>query len=37
MFVIKSEVNEQFLVRTLQGCFLQCFGSFGKAASGKIF
>jgi hypothetical protein len=38
MFVNGSELNKQSLLRTFQGCFLQCFGSFGKAASEeKIF
>ena len=38
MFVNGSELNEQSLSRTFQGCFLPSFGSFGKTASGeKIF
>ena len=38
MFVNESELNEQSLWRTFQGCFLPSFGSFGKAASEeKIF
>ena len=38
MFVNGSELNKQTLQRTLQGCFLPSFGSFGKAASEeKIF
>ena len=32
-FVNESEINEQSLQRTFQGCFLPNFGSFGKAAS----
>ena len=30
MFVNGSELNRQSLQRTFQGCFLQCFGSFGQ-------
>ena len=38
MFVNGSEVNEHFIQRIFQGCFLPSFGSFGKAASEeKIF
>ena len=37
MFVNGSEVNEQSLQRTFQGCFLPSFDSFGKAASEEIF
>ena len=38
MLVNESELNEQSLQRTFQGCFLPSFGSFGKAASEeKIF
>ena len=38
MFVNGSELNEQLLQRTFQGCFLPSFGSFGKASSEeKIF
>ena len=38
MFVNESELNEQYLQRTFQGCFLPCLGSLGKAASDeKIF
>ena len=38
MFVNRSELNEQSLQRTFQGCFLPSFGLFGKAASEeKIF
>jgi hypothetical protein len=38
MFVNESELNEQSLQRTFQGCFLPSFGSFDKAASEeKIF
>ena len=38
MFVNGSELNEQSLSRTFQGCFLPSFGSFGKTAYGeKIF
>ena len=33
MFVNGSELNEQSLQRTFQGCFLTSFGSFGKVAS----
>ena len=33
MFVNGSELNEQSLQRTYQGCFLPSFGSFGKATS----
>jgi hypothetical protein len=35
MFVNESELNEQSLKRTFQGCFLPSFSSFGKAASEK--
>jgi hypothetical protein len=35
MFVNKSELNEQSLWSTFQGCILPSFGSFGKAASEK--
>ena len=35
MFVNGSELNEQSLQRTFQGCFLPSFGSFGKVASEK--
>ena len=38
MFVNGSELNEQSLQRTFQGCFLPSFGSFGQAVSEeKIF
>ena len=37
MFVNGSELNEQSLYRTFQGCFLPSFGSFGHAVSEKIF
>ena len=38
MFVNGSEVNEQSLQRTFQGCFLPSFDSFGQAVSEeKIF
>ena len=37
MFVNESELNEQSLQRTFQGCFLPCFDSFGQAVSEKIF
>ena len=38
MFVSGSELNEQFLQRTFQGCFLPSFDSFGQAVSEeKIF
>ena len=38
MFVHESELNEHYLQRTFQGCFLPSFDSFGKAASEeKIF
>ena len=37
MFVNESELNEQSLQRTFQGCFLPSFGSFGKAASEEKF
>ena len=38
MFVNESELNQQSLQRTFQGCFLLSFGSFGKVASEeKIF
>ena len=38
MFVNGSELNEQSLQRTFQGCFLRRFDSFGLAVSeGKIF
>ena len=38
MFINESELNEQFLQRTFQGCFLPSFGSFGQVASEeKIF
>ena len=38
MFVNGSELNEQSLQRTFQGCFLPSFGSFDKVASEeKIF
>jgi hypothetical protein len=33
MFVNGSELNEQSLQRTYQGCFLPSFDSFGKAVS----
>ena len=33
MFVNGSELNEQSLYRTFQGCFLPSFGSFGQAVS----
>jgi hypothetical protein len=35
MFVNGSELNEQSLYRTFQGCFLPSFGSIVKAASEK--
>jgi hypothetical protein len=38
MCVNGSEINEQSLQRTFQGCFLPSFDSFGQAASEeKIF
>ena len=38
MFVNGSELNEQSLQRTFQGCFLPCFDSFGQVVSEeKIF
>ena len=38
MFVNGSELNEQTLKWTFQGCFLPSFGSFGQAVSEeKIF
>ena len=38
MFVNGSELNEQSLYRTFQGCFLPNFDSFGQAVTeGKIF
>ena len=38
MFVNRSELNEQSLERTFQGCFLPSFDSFGQAVSEeKIF
>ena len=38
MFVNRSELNEQSLQRTFQGCFLPSFDSFGQAVSvEKIF
>ena len=38
MFVTGSELNEQSLWRTFQGCFLPSFDSFGQAVSEeKIF
>ena len=38
MFVNGSELNEQSLKRTFQGCFLPSFGSFGQVVSEeKIF
>ena len=38
MFVNGLELNEQFLQRTFQGCFLPSFGSFGQVVSEeKIF
>ena len=38
MFDNGSEINEQNLQRTFQGCFLPSFGSFGQAVSEeKIF
>ena len=38
MFVNGAELNEQSLKRTLQGCFLPNFNSFGQAVSEeKIF
>jgi hypothetical protein len=33
MFVNGAELNEQSLKRTLQGCFLPNFNSFGQAVS----
>ena len=33
MFVNGSELNEQFLQKTVQGCFLPSFDSFGQAVS----
>ena len=33
MFVNGLELNEQYLYRTFQGCFLPSFGSFGQAVS----
>jgi hypothetical protein len=33
MFVNGSELNEQSLYRTFQGCFLTNFDSFGKVVS----
>ena len=38
MFVYRSELNEQSLQRTFQGCFLPSFDSFGHVVSeNKIF
>jgi hypothetical protein len=37
MFVNGSELNEQSLQRTFQGCFIPSFGSFGQAVSEEIF
>jgi hypothetical protein len=37
MFVNGSELNEQSLLRTFQGCFLPSFDSIGQAVSEKIF
>ena len=37
MFVNGSELNEQSLQRTFQGCFLPSFDSFGQASEEKIF
>ena len=37
MFVNGSELNEQSLQRTFQGCFLPSFDSFDQAVSEKIF
>jgi hypothetical protein len=36
MFVNRSEINEQSLLRTFQGCFLPNFDSFGQAVIEKI-
>jgi hypothetical protein len=35
MFIDGSELNEQSLKRTFQGCFLPNFDSFGKVVSEK--
>ena len=37
MFVNGSELNEQSLQKTFQGCFLPRFDSFGQVVSAKIF
>ena len=37
MFVNASELNEQSLQRTFQGCFIPSFGSFGQAVSEEFF
>ena len=38
MFVNESELNEQSLQKTFQGCFLPSFDSFGQVVSDeKIF
>jgi hypothetical protein len=36
-FVNGSEINEQTLLRTFQGCFLQNFDSFGLAVTENFF
>jgi hypothetical protein len=36
MFVNGSELNEQSLQRTFQGCFLPSFDSFGQAVAETI-
>jgi hypothetical protein len=33
MFINGSELNEQSLLMTFQGCFLPCFDPFGQAVS----
>ena len=35
MFVNGSELNEHYLQRTIQGCYLPSFDSFGQAVSGE--
>ena len=37
MFANGSDLNEQSLQRTFQGCFLPCFDSFGQAVSEDDF
>jgi hypothetical protein len=36
MFVNGSELNEQSLYRTFQGCFIPSFDSFGQAVAEKM-